>query len=375
MRQVKAGSILPMVRNLGLFFAVICLLFLAVIAGQFPSRDAPYVPALSSKYYYEKGTALLQNLSNVTGAQFLKTILRLELPVLAVIDKNTDDQPLSRQDFLKLGLNLLAGIKLEDPLTYLKAEIPMMDVTPVTADSFDEIGTDEITEPSSSKPFNRTLDQPAVDNRIKSDVPLIALYNTHNSETFELTDGLTHLKGKAGGVTIVAAEIARVIEEQYGIAVEYSPTIHDTAFNRSYAESEKTVRRLIKDNPKLEMLFDIHRDGSLSREQSLVEVNGEKVAKILIVVGTDARAEHPKWRENLEFARKIAAKIDTMYPGLSRGIAIKQGRYNQQFSPRALLVEIGSAQNTTDEAVASGRLFANVVVAVLNDLRTGKQTN
>ncbi|MCL5935271.1 MAG: Bax inhibitor-1 family protein, partial [Firmicutes bacterium] len=30
---------------------------------------------------------------------------------------------------------------------------------------------------------------------IKSSEPLIALYNTHTSETFELTDGLAHLKG------------------------------------------------------------------------------------------------------------------------------------------------------------------------------------
>jgi stage II sporulation protein P len=186
---------------------------------------------------------------------------------------------------------------------------------------------------------------------------------------------LTHLKGKAGGVTIVAREIKKVIEEQYGIAVTYSPTIHDMAFNKSYAESEKTVRKLVKDNPKLEMLFDIHRDASLTREQSITKINGRTVAKILIVVGTDARTEHPKWRKNLEFARKIAAKTDNMYPGLSRGIAIKQGRYNQHLNPHALLIEIGSAKNTTDEAVASSRLFANVVVVVLNDMRCSTQSS
>lgn len=372
---MKAGSVIPMVRNLGLFFIVLCLIFLAMIAGQFPDREDPYIPALSSKYYYEKGRTIIQDLSSLAGTQFLKAILRTELPVLSVADEEGYGQPTSGRSLVKLCLNMVSGIRLEDPLSYLKSEIPMMDVTPVTADSFDEIGTDEITEPSPIEPSGPVSSQPTVENSVKSDIPLIALYNTHNSETFELTDGLTHLKGKAGGVAIVAAEIVKTIEEQYGIAAEYCPTIHDMAFNRSYAESEKTVSRLVKDNPKLEMLFDIHRDGSLSREQSLVEINGQKLAKILFVVGTDARADHPKWRENLEFARKISAKMDDMYPGLSRGIAIKQGRYNQQFSPRALLVEIGSAQNTTDEAVASGRLFANVVVAVLNDLRTGKQTN
>jgi stage II sporulation protein P len=183
---------------------------------------------------------------------------------------------------------------------------------------------------------------------------------------------LTHLKGKAGGVTIVAQEIQKYIQEKYKIPVEYSPAIHDLSFNKSYAESQRTATRLIKDNPGLQAIFDVHRDGSLTREQSLAKVNGQSVAKILIVVGTDARAEHLKWRENLEFARKLAAKLDAMYPGLSRGIAIKQGRYNQDLSIKALLVEIGSSKNTTDEAIASGRLFATAVVALLNDMEAAK---
>lgn len=368
MRQVKLKSIGPMVKNLGLFFVAVLAVFFSVFAGQFPDRNDPYVPALSSKFYYDKGRTVLQNLSGRIGDQALKTILKTELPVLAIADEKSGSPPTSSLPVIKLCLNLLAGVQLEDPLTYLKAEIPMMDVTPVTADSFDETGFDDITvKPAEEQPPGKAVTQPGVANKIKSSEPLIALYNTHTSETFELTDGLAHLKGKAGGVVAVAREIQKVIQEQYGIAVACSPVIHDMSFNKSYAESQKTVNRLIKENPKLEMLFDIHRDGSLTREQSLTRINGQPAAKILIVVGTDARADNPRWRENLEFARKVAAKMDNMYPGLSRGIAIKQGRYNQQFSTKALLVEIGSAKNTTDEAVASGRLFANVVVAVLND--------
>ncbi len=367
MKQVKLQNAVPLVRNLSLFFMVILLIFFAVFAGQFPDRDNPYVPVLNSKYYYEKGGMVIEILSNKMGNQTLKTILKTELPVLAITEENNRNRMPEGPRVLKLGLNLLAGVKLEDPLTYLKAEIPMMGVTPVTADSFDETGIDEITEkPSPAVPSSQ---QPVIENKIKSDLPLMAFYNTHTSETYELTDGLAHLQGKTGGVTIVAREMQKLIEEQYGIAVAYSATIHDAVFNKSYAESQKTVSQLLRDNPKLELLFDIHRDGSLTREQTITEIDGRTVAKILIVVGTDARAEHPKWRENLELARKIAAKMDNLYPGLSRGITIKQGRYNQQLSSRDLLVEIGSTKNSNDEAVASGRLFANVLVAVLNDMK------
>ncbi|WP_418790706.1 stage II sporulation protein P [Phosphitispora sp. TUW77] len=379
MRHVRANSIVPLAKNLGLFFFAILFVFTAVIAGQFPTVDEPYITVLSSKYYYEKGGDLVQGLSQSVSNETLKLLLRSELPMLAVTDPAKPVGTQHWKSLLRISLNTVSGVRLEDPLTYLKSEIPMMEVTPATADTYDEIGIDEILEGPAAGEFSADTDidpdtasfsgiVPPVENKVKSDTPLIALYNTHTSETFELTDGLAHLKGKAGGIAQVTREIKRIIEDDYKIPVAYSDKIHDKSYNESYAESEKTVKQLLDGNPDLKMLFDIHRDGNLTREQSVVTINNHQVARILIVVGTDARADHPRWRENLEFARRIAAKMDIMYPGLSRGITTKEGRYHQQYSPRALLVEIGSAKNTTDEAAASGRLFADVVVAVLNDM-------
>jgi len=372
MKQVRADSMVPMIRNLGLFFAAIITVITAMVAGQFPDQENPYVPALSSKYYYEKSRTVMQTLSEKMSSPVLQTILKAEIPALSIADVNRP-APVNGFNALRTCLNLLAGVRLEDPLTFLKAEVPMMDVTPVTADNFDETEADVIdVQPTPGSISSDAVSTPVIENTIKSDVPLVALYNTHTSETFELTDGLAHLKGKAGGIATVTREIQSAIQEQYAIPVAYSAAIHDMTFNKSYAESEKTVKELLRDNSGLEMIFDIHRDGSITREQSLVKINGQNVARILLVVGTDARAEHPKWRENLELAKKIAARMDVMYPGLSRGITIKQGRYNQQFNSRILLVEIGSAKNSTDEATAAGRLFANVIVAELNDMRAGK---
>jgi len=369
MRYGRAGSIIPMVKNLTLFFAAILIVLTGLFAGQLPNKESPYITVLSSEFYYEKGRNITQKLAEMAGSNGLKSILKTEMPVLAIVDDKGKKVPPNGL-LLSSCVHLFSGIKLDDPLTYLKAEIPMMDVTPVTADSFDETAVDEVTEKPSigSEDAEESFKNPQLENKVISHHPLIGLYNTHTSETFELTDGLTHLKGKAGGVTIVTREVQKILNEQYGIPTVYSDNIHDKVFSKSYVESEKTVKQLIKDNPEMVMLFDIHRDGALTREQTIAKVNGQTAAKILFVVGTDARAEHPHWRENLKLARKIAAKMDSMYPGLSRGIAIKQGRYNQHHHPGALLVEIGSEKNTTEEAVISGRFFANVVVAVLNDM-------
>lgn len=368
MRQ-RARSIIPMVRNLGLFFVAILAVVVTIIVGQFPTTDNPLIPVLGSKFYYEKSRDLVTNLVGSLGDETLRNILKTEMPVLNLAEKSDREFVRENSPFFRVGLNLLAGVRLEDPLTYLKAEIPMLGVVPVTADNFDETAIDQVTEPpGTSSSEEDGTNPPRVSNTVTSDVPLVAVYATHTSETYELTDGLTHLKGKSGGVAKAADEIKKVIEEQYGIGVTFESTIHDLSYNQSYVESEKTVQRLIKENPGLQLVFDIHRDGNIPREQSVTKIDGQDVAKILLVVGTDARAEHPNWEENLKLARLLAAKLDSLYPGLSRGISIKDGRYNQQYSTGALLVEIGSTQNTIEEAVASSRLLANAVVALLNDM-------
>jgi stage II sporulation protein P len=299
-----------------------------------------------------------------------KTVINAGLPVIKRVE--AEEMPVRKTGQALVGnlLYYLTGVKINNPLNLLQQEIPLMAaVMPVTAtDSLDEwLEPEEVTEPPVGDLTGAEF-PPTVENKVYSNETLIALYNTHTSETYELTDGLTHLKGRAGGVAVATNELARVLQDTYKLKIAHVEKIHDTAYGKSYVESEKTVKTLLQENPGLQMVIDVHRDGLLPRERTLVRLGGQDTAKILLVVGTDARAAHPNWRKNLEFARLVAAKMDQFYPGLSRGIAIKDGRYNQQHHPRGLLVEIGSAKNSTDEAVRSARLFANVLVAVLNDI-------
>lgn len=365
MKIFRTHNIMPLVKNLGLFFSLILTIVISIYASQYPTLQEPYLPALSSEFYYDKGRGIVEEFTGKVDSRALKLILETDLPVISQ-KSNTAFLP-NTASIITFCLNLLSGVKLSDPLSYLHSEIPMMDIVPVTAEIADEFSPLEITEPPNTDPKDKPSQEPVV-NKISSTTPLIAFYNTHTSETYQLTDGVTHIKGKAGGISIVAKEMEKVIEDKYKIAAVYSPILHDLSYNKSYVESEKTVKQLLKDNPELEMLFDIHRDAQVSRERSVTKINGKNVAKIAIIVGSNARVNHPKWRENLDFARKIAAKMDSMYPGLSRGISTTQWRFNQQYSTRSILVEIGSTQNTTDEAVESARLFADVVVAVLNDI-------
>ncbi|MDN5347509.1 MAG: stage sporulation protein [Clostridia bacterium] len=199
--------------------------------------------------------------------------------------------------------------------------------------------------------------------------PLVAIYNTHNSESYRPTEGSDKFPGKNGGVSRVAGTLAQALTQDYGISVVRSTTIHDYPdFTRSYINSEQTLRKILAQNPSIQVVLDIHRDAGL-QEAPVVEINGQKVAQILLIVGTDARLKHPNWRQNEAFARRVEAKMNELYPGLCRGIRLQEGRYNQHLHPRALLIEIGSNDNTLEEAENAAKLLARVVAEIIKDLR------
>lgn len=197
---------------------------------------------------------------------------------------------------------------------------------------------------------------------------LVAVYHTHTGETYQLTDGLPRLDGKEGGVVRAGEALCRELEQKCGIPTLHIKKIHDRDYGQSYLESEKTVRQVLAEHPELEVLLDVHRDAGKPREDCVVKINGKNVATVLIVVGSDARATFPTWRQNEQFAQVLAAALNKKYPGLCQGVRVKEGRYNQFLHPRALLVEIGSTNNTLEEAVEAAKLLADVVGEVVKEL-------
>jgi len=202
---------------------------------------------------------------------------------------------------------------------------------------------------------------------------LVIIYHTHTGETYALTDGRDRLEGKCGGVVQAGAAVKEVLENRYGVKVVHSEKIHDAEYDISYRESEKTLRKLLSENKKAKVVLDIHRDAGRPRKNSLVNVNGWQLAPVLLVVGSDARLPFPTWEKNHQFAVTLAERLNEKYPGLCLGVRIKDGRYNQFLHPRAILVEIGSVNNSTEEAVAGARLFADVLGEMIMDmLKTGE---
>ena len=47
---------------------------------------------------------------------------------------------------------------------------------------------------------------------------------------------------------------------------------------------------MLAEHPHLKIVLDIHRDAGKSRQDSIVTINGQQVAPILKIIGSDARA-------------------------------------------------------------------------------------
>lgn len=169
--------------------------------------------------------------------------------------------------------------------------------------------------------------------------------------------------------------------QNMGIEAVHDTTFHDyPAYNGSYAAARRTLNKRLEQLPGLCLLLDIHRDAieNASGKQLAtgISVNGRRIAQIMLVVGTDAGGlHHPGWEENLSLALKLQHQLESICPGICRYISLRTERFNQDLSPGAMLVEIGSAGNTLEEALAAVEILAKAISGLEKGAVTADSTS
>ena len=201
--------------------------------------------------------------------------------------------------------------------------------------------------------------------------PIVYLYNSHPTEEYKSSNIgeyyinptvimnnyiLEGIFNKRGYKTYVEEESVKDILNEK---------------NWNYASSYKASRILLENaklnNPSLDYYIDIHRD-SLEKDKTTVTINDKDYAKIIFLLGL----ENPNYEENNKFIEKINNKVNNYYPGLSKGIYKKEGPgvngvYNQDFSSRLILLEIGGYENTTSEVLNTAIAFSKCYLEVLDE--------
>lgn len=260
--------------------------------------------------------------------------------------------------YISGALKLICGIDPLDPPGILEKGLPYSMTRGRTA-AVSSRGTVK-------QPVEKTLfiDESFLEKEMAKKPIEVAIYHTHNAETYIPLQGKSKDEGKNGGIALAGEEIVKTLS-QHGIRAVQDLTIHDYPDHpTSYIKSKVTAKRLLNEYPDLKILIDLHRDAGIAKKQTVL-IDGKESAKLLFVMGNGQRIPNPHWRENYAFARQIANRLDEKYPGLVKAVRLKDGCYNQNLSPKVVLIEVGSDKNTLEEALAAARSLGEVLAELI----------
>ena len=206
--------------------------------------------------------------------------------------------------------------------------------------------------------------------------PQILLYHTHSQEAFA--------DSREGAVedTIIGVGnyLTELLAKNYGYQV-----IHVTeAFDMESGELDRSaaydyagpyLEMILEENPSIEVVIDLHRDGVPENRHLVTEINGKPTAQIMFYNGlsyTTARGNldylpNPYIQDNLAFSFQMEYQAAQYYPDFYRGIYLAGYRYNLHLRPRSVLVEAGAQTNTVQEVKNAMEPFADILNRVLQN--------
>ena len=226
-----------------------------------------------------------------------------------------------------------------------------------------------LTVPELQQPFAAELSEAS---------PQILILHTHGSEGYTPVPGTEVVWSGDYRTTDYRYNVVRVGDEmaeafiEAGLSVLHDRTLYDyPSYSGAYDRSLAAIQSYLVQYPSIRFILDVHRDaiedGQGNQYKAVSEIEGlGTAAQMSLVLGSDGSGlEHPGWMENLRLAASIQQDILERYPTLMRPVLLRNSRYNQHATTGSLLVEVGAAGNSPEEAVLAGRLFAERMAAVI----------
>ena len=214
------------------------------------------------------------------------------------------------------------------------------------------------------------------DMSIKQDssVPQILIYHTHSQETFsDSREGETE-----DTIVGVGNYLTDILEKNYGYKVIHVTDAFDIMGgeldrSKAYDYARSSIEKVLEENPTVEVVIDLHRDGVPDDRHLVTEINGKQTAQILFYNGLSYTVNqgavsylpNPYIEDNLAFSFQLEYQAAQYYPQFYRGIYLAGLRYNLHLRPRALLLEAGAQTNTVEEVRNAMEPFADILNRVL----------
>ena len=210
------------------------------------------------------------------------------------------------------------------------------------------------------------------EEEVKSNEPLIYIYNTHDEEAYY--NSYLNPYNIVPDVKLASYYFQERLKDLGIESVVEKRKIKDVLdkngwnYRYSYNASRVYLEEVSKNNPSIKYFIDLHRD-SVGKDKTTTTINGKSYARVMCLVGL----EHKSYQKNLDLATRLNELISQFDSTLSRGIYQKEGPgvngiYNQDFSSKAILIEVGGQYNTIEEVANTIEVIARVLKDYLGEL-------
>jgi stage II sporulation protein P len=211
---------------------------------------------------------------------------------------------------------------------------------------------------------------------VNSAQPKVLIFHSHSQEMF------VNSTDTSDGIIAVGAALADVLNNKYGISALHNTDTFDLVDGKhliegAYERMEPVITETLRQNPSVEMVIDLHRDGFLEgTPKQVVNINGKETAVIMFFNGISQLAENGEVEKirflpnnylntNLALSFRAQLAANAMYPGFTKKIYLNAYRYSLHMMPKSLFVEVGSQFNTKEEAVNTAEPLADIIARVV----------
>ncbi|NLP35134.1 MAG: hypothetical protein GX359_08080 [Clostridiales bacterium] len=203
-----------------------------------------------------------------------------------------------------------------------------------------------------------------------NDEPQILIYHTHGTEAYiDSRPGV-----EEDSVIGVGSYLKNILEEKYGYQVIHDKTAYDSISktdgrNLAYNYAKNALEKTLEKYPSIEVMIDLHRDDGNPR---VTVIDGKETAQIMLFNGLSRdqngplpNHDNPNLQDNLAFSFQLQLKSLETHPGLFMRNYLKCYRYNLHLRPKSILMELGTVNNTVEQAKNAMEPFAEVLDEVL----------
>ncbi len=224
-------------------------------------------------------------------------------------------------------------------------------------------------EPDGYSMWAEVIEQPKKDIRI-------LIYHTHTHEAYcqeenneYVETSLWRTKDNLYNIVRVGEALSELLTDK-GFTVIHDTTDHEkNDLSTAYTRSLETLEGY---TGKIDVYIDMHRDAyheNGSGKPFSLKTEDVDTARLMFLVGNgEGFMEKPYYRENYELATLLTGALNEALEGICRPVMVKDGRYNQHISDKALLVEVGHNENSLQQALNAMPYLADALEEVLSGL-------